>query len=80
MATNMGLGANARIVSTANIGEQANQIVSLGELQQANGQAGAGADVRVPLSKNSIVDLVNGGVNLPNGVDQQFFVVADNEN
>jgi filamentous hemagglutinin family protein len=81
MATNMGLGTNARIVSTTNIGEQADTVVSLGELQQANGGvAGAGGEVRVPLSDNSIVDLVNGGVNLPDGVDQQFFVVANDEN
>jgi filamentous hemagglutinin family protein len=71
---NLGLGNNARIVSTTTTGEQADQIVSLGELQQANGGAG---EVRVPLSDNSIVDLVNGGVNLPNGVDQQFFVVTE---
>ncbi|WP_428024615.1 filamentous hemagglutinin N-terminal domain-containing protein [Arcobacter sp.] len=74
-ASNMGLGNNARIVSTADIGETPNRVVSLGELQQAN--VGAG-EVRVPLSDNSIVDLVNGGVNLPNGVEQQFFIVADN--
>lgn len=74
MATNMGLG-NARIVSTTTAGENPNKVVSLGELQQANGQAG---EVRVPIGKNSIVDLVNGGVNLPNGVEQQFFVIANN--
>jgi filamentous hemagglutinin family protein len=79
MAANMELG-NARIVSTANVGEQPSQVVSLGELQQANSVAGAGTEVRVPLSQNSIVDLVNGGVNLPAGVDQQFFVVANDEN
>ena len=77
MATSIGLGNNARIVSTTNIGEQADTIVSLGELQQSNGGAG---EVRVPLSDNSIVDLVNGGVNLPDGVEQQFFVVANDEN
>ncbi len=76
VASNLGLGTNARIVSTTTTGENPSQIVSLGELQQAN--AGV-EEVRVPLSDNSIVDLVNGGVNLPSGVDQQFFVVANDE-
>ncbi len=75
VVSNLGLENNVRIVSTTPTGENPNKIVSLGELQQAN--AGVG-EVRVPLSDNSIVDLVNGGVNLPNGVEQQFFIVADN--
>jgi hypothetical protein len=27
------------------------------------------------MSQNSVVDIVNGGVKLPDGVSQQFFVV-----
>jgi len=34
-------------------------------------------EIRVPMSQNSIVDIVNGGVKLPEGVEQQFFVVED---
>jgi filamentous hemagglutinin family protein len=34
-------------------------------------------EVRVPLSQNSIVELVNGGVNLPEGVEQEFYIVED---
>jgi filamentous hemagglutinin family protein len=37
-------------------------------------------EVRVPLSQNSIVMLVNGGVNLPDGVDQEFYVVEERNN
>jgi hypothetical protein len=37
-------------------------------------------DVRVSLNQNSIVQLVNGGVNLPTGVDQQFYVVRQDIN
>jgi len=37
-------------------------------------------ETRVALSSNSIVDLVNGGVNLPEGVEQEFYVVEDKRN
>jgi filamentous hemagglutinin family protein len=76
LAKNIGLGNNAKIVSTTT-GEEPNQIISLGKLQQANG---AGDEVRVPLRKNySIIELINGGVHLPIGVEQHFFVVSDNK-
>jgi hypothetical protein len=32
------------------------------------------------LNQNSIVQIVNGGVTLPDGVDQQFYVVKQNIN
>ncbi|ATB68950.1 Heme/hemopexin-binding protein [Sulfurospirillum diekertiae] len=32
-------------------------------------------DTRVPLWSNSLIQLVNGGVHLPEGLDQQFFMV-----
>jgi hypothetical protein len=32
-------------------------------------------DVRVPVSRNSLAEIVNGGVRLPTGVEQQLFVV-----
>ena len=32
-------------------------------------------DVRVPVSRNSLAEIVNGGVKLPGGVDQLLFVV-----
>ncbi len=36
-------------------------------------------DVRVPVSRNSLADIVNGGVRLPVGVEQQLFVVRANQ-
>lgn len=35
-------------------------------------------DVRVPVSRNSLAEIVNGGVKLPTGVEQQLFVVKAN--
>ena len=35
-------------------------------------------DVRVPVSRNSLADIVNGGVRLPDGVEQELFVVQAN--
>uniref|UniRef100_UPI00215A00BB YDG domain-containing protein n=1 Tax=Arcobacter sp. LA11 TaxID=1898176 RepID=UPI00215A00BB len=83
LAKNIGVqNSNINIVSKTNSGENANTIVTLAEIKKAineqpSSNTQANQEVRVPLSKNSIVDLVNGGVNLPNGVEQQFFVVAD---
>uniref|UniRef100_UPI0009329CE8 GLUG motif-containing protein n=1 Tax=Arcobacter sp. LA11 TaxID=1898176 RepID=UPI0009329CE8 len=86
LAKNIGLeNSNINIVSKTDSGENANTIVTLGEIKTAMQEQPSGdtnsnlvtQEVRVPLSKNSIVDLVNGGVNLPSGVEQQFFVVGD---
>ena len=63
--------------------EVATQIITLSEIRinQENNQTNEGSqtqqDVRVPISKNSVIELVNGGVNLPDGVEQQFFIVAN---
>jgi hypothetical protein len=35
-------------------------------------------DVRVPVSRHSLAEIVNGGVRLPSGVEQQLFVVQAN--
>jgi hypothetical protein len=35
--------------------------------------------IRVALSKNSIVELIDGGVNLPEGIDQEFYVVKNDD-
>lgn len=53
------------------------QTVSMEQLQTAATVQGAG-DIRVPLANDSLVELVNGGLNLPKGVSQEFYVVADN--
>ncbi|MGM0624149.1 MAG: hypothetical protein ACQESH_09055, partial [Campylobacterota bacterium] len=34
-------------------------------------------EVRVSLAQDSLIDLVDGGVKLPDGVEQEFYVVED---
>lgn len=48
--------------------------------QQNNNGTPIIQETRVALSANSIVELVNGGVNLPEGVEQEFYVVEDKRN
>ena len=57
--------------------------VSLSELramQEPEASSGSGttlapvSDVRVPLGQDSLIDLVNGGVHLPEGVEQEFYI------
>ncbi|MEW6550784.1 MAG: MBG domain-containing protein [Campylobacterota bacterium] len=57
-------------------------MVTIGELrtEQNLDTPNASSDIRVPVGDNSIIELVNGGVNLPNGLEQQFFVVANETN
>lgn len=76
---------NVNLVSQTTVG-QSNQVVTLSELKTSS-QDNANDkkeikldDVRVSLNQNSIVQLVNGGVNLPTGVDQQFYVVRQDIN
>jgi hypothetical protein len=60
-------------------GVEASNVVSLGEARQLIGGGGGAEEgereVRVPVSRNSLVQIVNGGVRLPGGVEQQLFVV-----
>jgi hypothetical protein len=35
--------------------------------------------IRVALSKNSIVELIDGGVSLPEGIDQEFYIVKNDD-
>ncbi|MBV5349094.1 hypothetical protein JZU61_05520, partial [bacterium] len=51
------------------------QTVSMEELQQASVAQGGISEIRVPLGQDSLVSLVNGGVNLPQDVGQEFYVV-----
>lgn len=55
-------------------GEKEISIIESDELIAQNG-----GELRVALSPDSFVELVNGGVNLPNGVSQEFYVVEDKE-
>ena len=53
------------------------QTVSMKQLQKASKAQGVN-DVRVALGQESFVELINGGVNLPIGVSQEFYVVNNN--
>lgn len=63
------------------IQNQNTTMVTMGELRanQDTNTPNGNSDIRVPVGDNSVIELINGGVNLPNGVEQQFFVV-NNEN
>jgi hypothetical protein len=72
---------NPNIVSEPVIQETATKLVTLSEIRinrentQSNNGPEVNEDIKIPLSKNSIIDLVNGGVKLPEGLEQLFFVV-----
>jgi hypothetical protein len=63
---------------------QPNQVITLSELRTQNNSSEntnvQTQDVRVFLNGNSIIELVNGGVNLPDGVDQEFYLVREDSN
>ena len=61
---------NSRVVSTPNT--KANKLVMLKELQQ-NGMG----ETRIPLGDNSLITIVNSGVNLPLGVEQAFYITDE---
>lgn len=62
---------NFVLVSTTD-GIQAVQTMSTEQLQQMNPGMN---EVRVPLGKDSFVELINGGVKLPKGISQEFYVM-----
>ena len=72
---------SATVVSTVVEG-QPNQKVTLSELKQSQTSQESSnnevKDVKIALSETSLVSIVNGGVNLPSGVDQEFYVVRTN--
>ncbi len=73
-------GSQVNVMSQP-IQNQNTTMVTMGELRanQDTNTPNASNDIRVPVGDNSVIELVNGGVNLPAGVEQQFFV-ANNEN
>ena len=77
-----GSGDRLAVVSSPNANEPT-QPVTLSQaraMMQANASSSAEGvgDVRVPVSRNSLADIVNGGVKLPTGVEQELFVVEAN--
>lgn len=83
-----GPGTRLAVISSPR-GDEPTQVVSISEASsmlkpagedQGDEGGGSGGDreVRVPASRGSLVDIVNGGVKLPTGVEQQLFVVKSN--
>lgn len=71
-------GENQMLVSRP-IEGQSTQRVSLSEARQMQIQnGGSGEEVIVPLSNSSIIQLIDGGVNLPIGVEQEFYLANSN--
>ena len=79
-----GLNTPLTIISSPSAG-QPTQIINLAQarsmMQLAGGPGSLGTsdavrEVRVPVSRNSLAEIVNGGVRLPGGLEQELFVVA----
>ncbi|MCT7529622.1 filamentous hemagglutinin N-terminal domain-containing protein [Aliarcobacter cryaerophilus] len=71
-------GENQMLVSRP-IEGQSTQRVSLSEARQMQIQnGGSSEEVIVPLSNSSIIQLIDGGVNLPSGVEQEFYLANAN--
>lgn len=76
LGVSLGQAAELTLLSTP----KANEPTAPVTLSQARVMTGSGAadgtrEVRVPVSRNSLVEIVDGGVKLPGGVEQQLFVV-----
>lgn len=71
-------GENNMLVSRPIEGQDTKR-VSLSEARQMQIQSGgSGDEVVVPLSNSSIIQLIDGGVNLPSGVEQEFYLANAN--
>ena len=66
--------ANNRLTLVSDTGGE--QKISSVDMQTLMTKSGGG-ELRVALSPDSFVELVNGGVTLPKGVSQEFYVVED---
>lgn len=82
--SSFGPGARLALISSPR-GDEPTQVVSITEASSMlasrpsdDGGVDVDREVRVPASRNSLVDIVNGGVKLPEGVEQQLFVVKSN--
>lgn len=71
-------GENKMLVSRPIEGQDTKR-VSLSQARQMQIQSGgSGDEVVVPLSNSSIIQLIDGGVNLPIGVEQEFYLANAN--
>ena len=84
---NLGFGEGAKVnLISKPLDAQPTKAITLSEIKamqpEKKDQSGNPVvqDTRVALSDNSVIDLINGGVNLPDGVEQEFYVVEDKRN
>ena len=69
-------GVNNMLVSSSQ--GQTAKPVSLSEAREMQAESGiVSNEVRIPLSRNSIIELVDGGVRLPDGIEQEFYMDDD---
>ena len=69
-------GTELTVLSTPDADEPTSAVTISQARQMTGGGASDGTrEVRVPVSRNSLAEIVNGGVKLPGGVEQQLFVV-----
>ncbi len=66
------------LVSAPTEGQPTQGVTLSQAMAMLSGGGAAGGDkvVRVPTSINSMEDIINGGLHLPDGVEQELFVVA----
>ncbi|MET3132027.1 filamentous hemagglutinin family protein [Oxalobacteraceae bacterium GrIS 1.11] len=69
-----GEGVAVALVSTPGVDEPGVSM-TLSQARQLFSAATGERELRVPASRNSLADIVDGGVRLPNGVEQELFVV-----
>ena len=76
-----GEGTALSVISSPGANEPT-ESVTLAQAKRMVAAAGGGAtgerEVRVPVNRNSLAEIVNGGVKLPDGVEQTLFVVKAN--
>jgi len=71
-----GQPADLAMLSAPSANEMAAAVtLSQARLMTAGGASDGTRDVRVPVSRNSLAEIVNGGVRLPEQVEQELFVV-----
>lgn len=71
-----GPGSLLALIASPEGDEPSNPVTLSQARTMTGGNAGNGTrEVRVPVSRNSLAQIVNGGVRLPGGVEQQLFVV-----
>ncbi len=64
------------ILASTPLSDVPNTLMSLAEVQQTLALPSS-TDIRIPLGQNSLIQLINGGVRLPEGLEQEFFMAQN---